>query len=229
MKQMAQLIQSSEGPSLDDVLRNSGYLNTNRRPLAALILRFLWCDLYDCSEQTPEGAVESIANNVGDIATMTVPFVKAGGRLRGIAIEFSLKRMEGMLEELRKQRGLDVNRALSEGKCVLNVVQVYHAAKLYSKVTSVGIEGVQMLALALGAQVVTYSVYGRLLNYVGMAFACVRDPSKAGHHFSQARDACRAATDFESSQQQMEQLNRAIVGVTIANESLSSSRKINNY
>nr|XP_039248904.1 uncharacterized protein LOC120326650 isoform X3 [Styela clava] len=105
-----------------DLISNSAYIR-------AIILLWIASNIYKAQSRSPDDAINGIESCVSKTYDATTPMIKAGGRSKIIGVDYGIKYMTEMLDDLRAIENADpVNKALKGASCSQYIEQEWRTS-----------------------------------------------------------------------------------------------------
>ncbi|XP_039248902.2 uncharacterized protein LOC120326650 isoform X1 [Styela clava] len=105
-----------------ELISNSAYIR-------AIILLWIASNIYKTQSRSPDDAINGIESCVSKTYDATTPMIKAGGRSKIIGVDYGIKYITEMLDDLRAIENADpVNKALKEVSCSQYIEQEWRTS-----------------------------------------------------------------------------------------------------
>ena len=229
-KQSIQAIRDfvfSSGNFLAFDLRNKAYqLRKNGDFVCAIILYKISNTLYAKTNAPPEDKLIWISDRLVAIQMSTRALVLAGGKSRGIAIEYGIKYMEESLEDLRSvSNATKDSKAQREGKCLAHLAFICNFVGEHEKSIRFGKDGLTVYKNRFGSDASKHKFYAWSLQQLAKSYVGIKRFSEAEKFLVKAEKACETATDFENEYERIKMSQAVGDDLDVARNSSGQSKR----
>nr|XP_039255314.1 uncharacterized protein LOC120332179 [Styela clava] len=198
------MMTSSPRPKVGDVIRLVDNYISDSSHIRALI--FLSCCAKLCKfNPNPNDSVAGIRDCAFECSDVIKAMAQEGDKMKAIATDVGLEMITDMLRELRSVSGADKDRkAKMEARCLNDVGRSYNNVGKFKDAIEVYNTAIDLMEKTFSSNPAKYTVFGDLLNNIGLVHHYLGDYPKAESFYSQSLDAYEKAENRPSDEVKQE-------------------------